>query len=160
MCREACESTTSGHSRNPCSEARQVNNRSQLMLASWSSLMTHLALPKQKETEVTKETVNIAGLLTNVYSRSDLRTKNSAEPVVVLFILHGRLDSSDTVDPTARAAFAWAAKRQASSGQNPRDFVVATFVRAVSSSESSSLLFFPAEVRTSFTWSGFGRETM
>ena len=79
-----------------------------------------------------KETINVAGLLTNVYSRSDLRTKNCSEPVVALFILHGRLDSSDTVDPAARAAFAWAAERQASSKQDPRDFVVVTFVRWVS----------------------------
>jgi len=76
-----------------------------------------------------KESINVAGLLTNVYSRSDLRNKNaSSEPVVALFILHGRLDSSDTVDPTARAAFAWAAERQASSKQDPRDFVVVTFI--------------------------------
>lgn len=75
-----------------------------------------------------KESINVAGLLTNVYSRSDLRNKNaSSEPVVALFILHGRLDSSDTVDPTARAAFAWAAERRASSKQDPRDFVVVTF---------------------------------
>ena len=87
--------------------------------------------PQAKKTDVIKETVNAAGLLTNVYSRSDLRNKNSSEPVVVLFILHGRLDSSDTVDPTARAAFAWVDERQASSKQNPRDFVVVTFVRGV-----------------------------
>ena len=88
--------------------------------------------------DVVKDTINVAGLLTNVYSRSDLRNKSSPEPIVVLFILHGRLDSSDTVDPTARAAFAWAAERQASSKQNPRDFVAVTFVRGV----SSFLLFF------------------
>src|SRR5260221_7260 len=90
--------------------------------------------------EVVKESINVAGLLTNVYSRSDLRNKDSSsEPVVGLFILQGRLDSSDTVDPTARAAFAWAAERQASSSkQDPRDFVVVTFVRGFSSSSSSS----------------------
>jgi len=97
-----------------------------------------------KKTDVIKETLNAAGLLTNVYARSDLRNRNSSEPVVVLFILHGRLDSSDTVDPTVRAAFAWAAERQASSKQSPRDFVVVTFVRGV----SSFLEFAPAQSHT------------
>ena len=96
--------------------------------------MTHLAPPKQKKTDVIKESINVAGLFTNVYSRSDLRNKDPSEPVVALFLLHQRSDSSDTIDPIARAAFAWAAERQASSKQNPRDFVVVTFVRAVSSS--------------------------
>jgi hypothetical protein len=83
--------------------------------------------------EVVKESINVAGLLTNVYSRSNLRSKNSSEkPVVALFILHGRLDSSDTVEPAARAAFAWVGERQASSKQDPRDFVVVTFVRGFS----------------------------
>jgi len=87
--------------------------------------------------DVVKETLNVAGLLTHVYSRSDLRDTgkpHSSEPVVVLFFLHGRLHSADTVDATARAAFAWAAERQASGSskqQNPRDFVVVTFVRGL-----------------------------
>lgn len=85
--------------------------------------------------DVVKETLNVAGLLTNVYAPSDLRDKRSSEPVVVLFILHGRGSSADAVDLTARAAFAWVAEkqRQAASPPNskrsPRDFVVVTFVR-------------------------------
>ena len=81
--------------------------------------------------DVVKETLNVAGLLANVYSRSDLRDpdKHASEPVVVLFFLHGKAASSDSSDTTARAAFAWTAERQASSKQNPRDFVVVTFVR-------------------------------
>jgi hypothetical protein len=89
--------------------------------------------------DVVKETLNVAGLLTHVYSRSDLRDTgkpHSSEPIVVLFFLHGRLHSADTVDTTARAAFAWAAERQASGSsspkqENPRDFVVVTFVRGL-----------------------------
>lgn len=90
--------------------------------------------------DVVKETLNVAGLLTHVYSRSDLRDTgkppHSLEPVVVLFFLHGRLHSADTLDATARAAFAWAAERQASGSgsskqQSPRDFVVVTFVRGL-----------------------------
>jgi len=79
--------------------------------------------------DVVKEPLNVAGLLTNIYSRSDLRSKVTSEPVVVLFFLHGRGQSTDTVDPVARAAFAWAAERQASSKYKPRDFIVVTFVR-------------------------------
>jgi hypothetical protein len=82
--------------------------------------------------DVVKETLNVAGLSTNVYARSDLRIKHSSEPVVVLFFLHGRGSSADAVDPTARAAFAWAEDKQASSKQSPRDFVVVTFVRGSS----------------------------
>jgi hypothetical protein len=94
----------------------------------------------QGKMDVVKETLNVAGLLTHVYSRSDLRDTgkppHSSEPVVVLFFLHGRLQSADTVDATARAAFAWAAERQAkgsgsSKQQSPRDFVVVTFVRGL-----------------------------
>jgi hypothetical protein len=76
-----------------------------------------------------KETLNVAGLLTNVYAQPDLRDKRSSEPIVVLFFLHGRGFSAETVDPTARAAFAWVAEKQASSKQSPRDFIVVTFVR-------------------------------
>jgi len=81
--------------------------------------------------------VNVAGLLTNIYSRSDLRDKDTSEPAVVLFFLpHGRGASADTVDNVARAAFAWAAQRQAraSSKHEPRDFIVVTFVRGSLSS--------------------------
>jgi len=80
-------------------------------------------------TDVVKESLNVAGLLTNIYSRSDLRDKDTSEPVVVLFFLHGRGQSADTADTVARAAFAWAAERQASSKHKPRDFIVVTFVR-------------------------------
>ena len=89
--------------------------------------------------DVVKETLNVAGLLTNVYAPSDLRdNKRSSEPVVVLFIVHGRGSSADLFDPTARAAFAWSVaekQRQAASRspsdskRSPRDFVVVTFVR-------------------------------
>jgi hypothetical protein len=86
--------------------------------------------------DVVKETLNVAGLLTHVYSQSNLRDTgkppHSSEPVVVLFFLHGMRHSTDTVDTTARAAFAWVAERQASGSskrQNPRDFMVVTFVR-------------------------------
>ena len=59
--------------------------------------------------DVVKETLNVAGLLTNVYARSDLHDsdKHASEPVVVLFFLHGRGESADSIDTTARAAFAW-----------------------------------------------------
>ena len=97
--------------------------------------------------DVVKETINVIGLLTHVYSRSDLRDKarsgsgsgsSELEPIVVLFLLHGRQQSADTFDATARAAFAWAAERQASSSslkQKPRDFVVVTFVRGLVDSD-------------------------
>jgi hypothetical protein len=79
--------------------------------------------------EVVKETLNVAGLFTNVYAQRDLHTKLSSEPIVVLFFLHGRGASAEAVDPTPRAAFAWVAEKQASSKQSPRDFIVVTFVR-------------------------------
>jgi hypothetical protein len=78
---------------------------------------------------VVKETLNVAGLSTNVYIRANLRDKRTSEPVVVLFFLHGRADSADTVDPTARAAFSWATEKEASSREASRDFIVVTFVR-------------------------------
>ena len=82
---------------------------------------------------VTKRTLNVAGLPTNVYARSSNRS-NSLEPIVVLFFLHGRGENADGyVDSTARAAFAWVDEKQASSskrGPPPRDFIVVTFVRA------------------------------
>lgn len=80
--------------------------------------------------DVMKETLNVAGLLTNVYARSN--HSNSSEPLVVLFFLHGRGENADTVDSTARAAFAWVDKKQASYSKRnapPRDFIVVTFVR-------------------------------
>lgn len=90
-----------------------------------------------KMADVVKESLNVAGLLTNIYSRSDLRDKGTSEPVVVLFFLHGRGASADAVpvDAVARAAFAWAAQRQAEAASEhwhqsePRDFIVVTFVR-------------------------------
>ena len=69
--------------------------------------------------DVVKETLNVAGLLTNVYAPRDLRDKRSSEPIVVLFFLHGRGSSAEAVDPTPRAAFAWVAEKQASSKQSP-----------------------------------------
>ena len=90
-------------------------------------------------TDVVKEPLNVAGLLTNIYSRSDLRDKATSEPVVVLFFLHGRGESTDTVDTVARAAFAWATERQASSKQKPRDFLVVTFVRGLFTPSLSDL---------------------
>ena len=80
--------------------------------------------------DVMKETLNVAGLLTNVYARSN--NSNSSEPIVVLFFLHGRGESADTVDSTARAAFAWVDEKRASylkRSAPPRDFMVVTFVR-------------------------------
>jgi len=82
--------------------------------------------------DVVKEKLNVAGLLTNVYAPSGLRDKHASEPLVVLFFLHGRgSQSAESVDSTAQAAFAWAAEKQASSKQKPRDFIVVTFVRGV-----------------------------
>jgi hypothetical protein len=82
---------------------------------------------------VMKETLNVAGLLTNIYARSN-HPNSSPEPVVVLFFLHGRGENADSVDSTARAAFAWVDEKQASSSKRsptppPRDFIVVTFVR-------------------------------
>jgi hypothetical protein len=98
---------------------------------------THTLLCKSncKMGDVIKETLNVAGLLTNVYTRSN--HSNSSEPVVVLFFLHGRGENADSVDSTARAAFAWVDEKQASSSQAspskrsapPRNFIVVTFVR-------------------------------
>ena len=79
---------------------------------------------------VTKETLYVAGLLTNVYARSS--RSNSSEPIVVLFFLPGRGNNTDGyVDSTARAAFAWVEKHASSSKRSPppRDFIVVTFVR-------------------------------
>ncbi|KAH9057893.1 Alpha/Beta hydrolase protein [Lactarius vividus] len=78
-------------------------------------------------TDVVKETLNVAGLSTNVYTRANLRDKPTSGPVVVLFFLHGRAESADHIDPIARAAFSWAAKKEASSREAPRDFMVVTF---------------------------------
>ncbi|KAN0120901.1 Alpha/Beta hydrolase fold [Russula decolorans] len=80
---------------------------------------------------VMKETLNVAGLLTNIYARSN-HPNSSPEPVVVLFFLHGRGENADSVDSTARAAFAWVDEKQASSSKRsptppPRDFIVVTF---------------------------------
>jgi hypothetical protein len=83
--------------------------------------------------DVMKETLNVAGLLTNVYARSN--HSNSSEPIVVLFFLHGRGENVDNVDSTARAAFAWVDEKQASYSKRsipPRDFMVVTFVRVFS----------------------------
>lgn len=80
--------------------------------------------------DVVKETLNVAGLSTNIYTRANLRDKRTSEPVVVLFFLHGRTESADEVDPTARAAFLWAAEKEASSKEASRDFMVVTFVRS------------------------------
>jgi hypothetical protein len=80
--------------------------------------------------DVTKSSLNVAGLLTNVYARSN--HSDSSEPAVVLFFLHGRGENADSVDPTARAAFAWVDEKRASSSKQsppPRDFMVVTFVR-------------------------------
>ncbi|KAI9450132.1 Alpha/Beta hydrolase protein [Lactarius psammicola] len=77
--------------------------------------------------DVVKETLNVAGLSTNIYTRANLRDKPTSEPIVVLFFLHGRTESADQVDPTARAAFSWAAEKEASSREVPRDFMVVTF---------------------------------
>ncbi|KAH9178340.1 Alpha/Beta hydrolase protein [Lactarius sanguifluus] len=77
--------------------------------------------------DVVKETLNVAGLSTNVYVRANLCDKRTSEPVVVLFFLHGRTDSADQIDPIARAAFSWAAEKEASSSEAPRDFIVVTF---------------------------------
>ena len=81
--------------------------------------------------DVAKETLNVAGLSTNVYTRANFRDKRTSdsEPVVVLFFLHGRTESADQGDPTARAAFSWAVKKEASSREASRDFMVVTFVR-------------------------------
>ncbi|KAH8994811.1 hypothetical protein EDB92DRAFT_1847561 [Lactarius akahatsu] len=77
--------------------------------------------------DVVKETLNVAGLSTNVYTRANLRDKPTSGPVVVLFFLHGRTESADHIDPIARAAFSWAAEKEASSREAPRDFIVVTF---------------------------------
>jgi len=77
--------------------------------------------------DVVKETLNVAGLSTNVYTRANLRDKRTSEPIVVLFFLHGRTESADLADPTARAAFSWIAKKEASSREASRDFMVVTF---------------------------------
>jgi hypothetical protein len=83
--------------------------------------------------DVIKETLNVAGLLTNVYARSN--HSNPSEPIVVLFFLHGRGESADGYDSTARATFAWVDEKKASSSKRsppPRDFIVVTFVRGFS----------------------------
>lgn len=91
------------------------------------SVLVHI----MSTSDVVKETLNIAGLSTNVYTRANLRDKRTSESVVVLFFLHGREQSADNhADPTARAAFSWAAEKEASSREASRDFVVITFVRS------------------------------
>ena len=84
---------------------------------------SHFRTSPESKMEVVKETLNVAGLLTNVYAHRDLHTKLSSEPIVVLFFpwffLHGRGSSAEAVDPTPRAAFAWVAEKQASSKQSP-----------------------------------------
>ena len=96
--------------------------------------------------DVTKETLNVAGLLTNVYARSPRSNpSNSSEPIVVLFFLHGRGENADSVDATARAAFAWADENKASSSMwshrpSPRDFIVVTFVRGFLSLRADEMM--------------------
>ncbi|KAI9440092.1 Alpha/Beta hydrolase protein [Lactarius indigo] len=77
--------------------------------------------------DIVKEILNVAGLSTNVYTRINLRDKRTSEPVVVLFFLHGRTESADQADPTARAIFSWAAEKEATSRETSRDFIVVTF---------------------------------
>ena len=71
--------------------------------------------------DVVKETLNVAGLSTNVYTRANFRDKRTSdsEPVVVLFFLHGRTESADQVDPTARAAFSWQSRRKLLQERHP-----------------------------------------
>jgi hypothetical protein len=75
-------------------------------------LLTHTNTPPSsrfrrqvcKMGDVMKNSLNVAGLLTNVYARSN--QPDSSEPVVVLFFLHGRGVNTDSVHSIARAAFA------------------------------------------------------
>lgn len=85
---------------------------------------------------VLRDTFNVGGIKTNVYSLSALNILSKPcpeEPIAVLFLLHGRQGSSDMeiIDKTAREAVLWAEERKdavKAQGGKQRDFVVVTFV--------------------------------
>ncbi|KAI0259868.1 Alpha/Beta hydrolase protein [Gloeopeniophorella convolvens] len=74
--------------------------------------------------DVEKQTLNVGGLLTDVYSRPGLRAGPASKPIVALIFLHGRQGSADDAEPTAREAFARASARAAATGQTPREFII------------------------------------
>jgi hypothetical protein len=77
--------------------------------------------------DVVKETLNLAGLSTNIYTRANLRDKRASEPVVML---HRRTEPADQADPTARVAFSWQLRKGLLLREVSRDFMVVTFVRS------------------------------
>lgn len=76
--------------------------------------------------------LTIAGLEVNIYSSS---ASDDEKPVVIFFLLHGRLESTEVADPIARAMI-----EQAQTIRRERELLVITFVSkiAVALSQSSS----------------------
>ncbi|KAI0636155.1 Alpha/Beta hydrolase protein [Trametes polyzona] len=76
---------------------------------------------------ISKQTLTIAGLVVNVFSQSDAATP--ADPVAVLFLLHGRLSNAEAVEPVARAILDDVHERRKASapGQKADDLIVVTF---------------------------------
>ncbi|KAI0029763.1 Alpha/Beta hydrolase protein [Vararia minispora EC-137] len=74
---------------------------------------------------VEKEEYNVGGLRVNVFAKAGLRYA-SAEPVVVLIALHGRLGSADNMEATAHGMLQWAEEKRAA-GAKQRDLVFVTF---------------------------------
>jgi hypothetical protein len=72
---------------------------------------------------VTKQDLNIGGLLVDVYSKAD---SDRTQPIVAFFLLHGRHGSAEGVEPIARMVVEQALFSQERSQE--RDLVVVTFV--------------------------------
>ncbi|KAH9848431.1 Alpha/Beta hydrolase protein [Lenzites betulinus] len=79
------------------------------------------------QSAITKQTLNVAGLVVNVFVQPDAAAPTA--PVAVLFLLHGRMGSAEGVEPVARAILDEVhARRVASAGQQADDLVVVTFI--------------------------------
>jgi hypothetical protein len=73
---------------------------------------------------VEKTTLSVNGLRVQVFARPGLR--ESSDPVTILIALHGRTESAEALEPTARTIFQWIEDKH--SGEKQRELVVVTFV--------------------------------
>lgn len=82
------------------------------------------------QSAISKQTLTIAGIVLNVFSQPDAATP--ADPVAVLFLLHGRLDSAQGVETVARTILddVHARRTAAAAGQKADDLIVVSFVSA------------------------------
>ncbi|GBE88444.1 hypothetical protein SCP_1302590 [Sparassis crispa] len=75
-----------------------------------------------------KQTFNVGGLSTNVYSSQN--TADHANPVAVLFILHGRTSSAESIEWVAHSTLRWTQDHRNGDAQNAQDLFVVTIVRS------------------------------